>query len=52
MGYLLLAGKIVKKKVYENSESQMTLETESERVSALEKWVGVHFQDSEARGTR
>jgi hypothetical protein len=36
----------------EIQKTLITLKTESERVSALEKWFGIHLQDSETRGIR
>ncbi|KAK2805293.1 hypothetical protein FQN50_006193 [Emmonsiellopsis sp. PD_5] len=49
-GTLWIAGAEVKRSINGNTEALVTLGSEAERVSALEKWFNVHLQPMEVRG--
>ncbi|KAK2777795.1 N-terminal acetyltransferase [Onygenales sp. PD_12] len=49
-GTLWIAGAEVKRSINGNTEALVTLGSEAERVSALEKWFNVHLHPMEVRG--
>lgn len=52
IGQVILTDNEVKKRVHGVKEEQETLNTESERIAALDKWFGVQLLEEEIEGIR